>query len=184
MTKTRLTRWLDWLVGKPLRHLHERPEKVLKDYVAKGMVVLDVGCGEGLYSIGMAKLVGTEGRVVAVDTRETALAKLEHRAASAGLATLIESRSCTEQDLALADLDGRIDFALAVYVVHHAGDVGRLMSNVHRALKPGGTFLVVEPRHHASADERTATEAAARAAGFSLIGHPRFVRDWVAYFRK
>lgn len=184
MTEKRLNRWLDWLIGKPLRRLHEKPEKILKRFVTPGMVALDVGCGEGPYSLGLAKLVGTEGRVVAVDMDETALAKLAQRAARAGLAGLIETRSCTDRDLAVGDLEGRVDFALAVYVVHHARDVARLMGDVRRALRPGGVFLIVEPRHHASASECADTEAAALEAGFVLDGHPRFVRDWTAQFRR
>jgi RimJ/RimL family protein N-acetyltransferase/predicted RNA methylase len=179
-----LTRWLDRILAKPIRYLFETPGRLLKGRVKQGMTVLDVGCGEGYYSLGMARSVGTQGRVIAVDTEAEAIAILRAKAKEAGLSERIDARVCGAEDLDIGDLDGRIDFALAVYVVHHARDVSSLMSNVHRALKPGGEFLVVEPRHHASTEERESAEDTARTAGFTIAGYPRLKRDWAASFVK
>jgi ubiquinone/menaquinone biosynthesis C-methylase UbiE len=178
------TRWIDWILGGPIRHLLEKPERMLKAYVGPGMTVLDVGCGAGYHSLGMAALVGSNGRVVSVDTQPQNVETLKQKAARAGLLGRIEPRLCGHLDLAIDDLDGQVDFALAVYVVHHAAEANRLMSNVHRALKPGGIFMVVEPRHHSSASECDATETAARDAGFAVAGHPRLRRDWAVTFVK
>jgi len=148
------------------------------------MTVLDVGCGVGYYSLGMVQLVGTKGRVVAVDTETEAIATLRRKVEEVGLSKRIETRVCTYQDLGIRDLNSQVDFALAFYVVHHAKDVSSLMSDVHRALRLGGKFLVVEPRHHASAADCEFTEAAAHAAGFALAEHPRLKRDWAVTFAK
>jgi ubiquinone/menaquinone biosynthesis C-methylase UbiE len=179
-----LTGWIDRQLAKLIRHLFETPGKLLKGYVEQGITVLDVGCGAGYYSLGMARLVGIKGRVIAVDTKAEAIATLKRKAEDASLSERIEARLCSPEDLGLADLDGQIDFALAVYVVHHAKDPRSLMSDVHRALKPGAKLLVVEPRHHASALECESTEAAANAAGFVPVDRPRFKRDWAVIFMK
>jgi ubiquinone/menaquinone biosynthesis C-methylase UbiE len=163
---------------RPLRHVLERPERMLRHHVKPGMTVLDVGCGEGHYSIGMARLLGSSGRVISVDLRSEVIEALKERVALFHLSERIEPRLCSEGDLAIEDMNGRVDFALAVYVVHHASDVQLLMRNVYRALRPGGVFLVVEPRHHAGSREREATEVAARNVGLSVAGHPRLIRDW------
>jgi ubiquinone/menaquinone biosynthesis C-methylase UbiE len=176
--------WIDRILAKPIRYLFETPARLLKGYVEDGMTVLDVGCGAGYYSLGMAQSVGPKGRVIAVDTETDAIATLRRKADEAGLSERIETRVCSGQDLGVGDLSGQVDFALGVYVVHHAGDAGSLMSDVHRALRPGGKFLVVEPRHHASAADCEATEAAARAAGLALAEHPRLKRDWAVTFVK
>jgi ubiquinone/menaquinone biosynthesis C-methylase UbiE len=176
--------WIDRLLAKPIRHLFENHARLLKGYAEQGMTVLDVGCGTGYYSLGMARLVGPKGRVIAVDTKPEAIATLRRKAENDGLSEQIEARPCSPDDLDLADLDGKIDFALAVYVVHHAKEACRLMSDVYRALKHGGKLLVVEPRHHASAAACESTEAAARRAGFALVGHPRLKRDWAVTFMK
>ena len=148
------------------------------------MTVLDVGCGSGYYSLGAAELVGPAGRVIAVDIDTDAIAALRTKAQKAGLPERIEPRVSSEQDLGVLDLSGEVDFALAVYVVHHAKDPSILMSDVHKALRAGGKFLVIEPRHHASTAECESTESAARAAGFVLADHPRLKRDWAATFVK
>lgn len=56
MTSRNLSRWIDLLLMRPLRHIVERPTRVLKHFVKPGMTALEVGCGEGLYSIAMARL--------------------------------------------------------------------------------------------------------------------------------
>ncbi len=178
------TEWIDRILAKPIRYLFETPARLLKGYVNYGMTVLDVGCGAGYYSLGMAKSVGPKGRVIAVDTETNTIATLRKKAEEAGLSERIETRVSSEKDLGVRDLSGLVDFALAVYVIHHARDVSSLMGGVHRALRPGGKFLVVEPRHHASTAECDSTEATARDAGFALAEHPRLKRDWAVTFVK
>lgn len=179
-----LTVWIDRILAKPIRYLFENPKRLLKDYVKQGMTVLDVGCGSGYFSLGMSRLVGPTGQVVSVDTKTEAIAALRKKAEQAGLSRRIGARVCSKKDLELGEMNGKVDFALAVYVLHHASDAARLMSNVYRALKPGGKFLVVEPKHHASADEREVVEAGARQAGFVLSGYPKLKRDWAVTFVK
>ncbi len=179
-----LTRWIDSVLRKPLRHLVETPKRMLKGYVKSGMTVLDVGCGAGDHSLGMSKLVGSNGRVVSVDPQSETIATLKQRAARAGLSGRIQARVCNQRDLEIHDLAGEVDFALAVYVVHHAADAAGLMKDIHGALKPGGILLVVEPRHHASSAECEATESAAQEAGFTIVDHPKLWRDWAVSFAK
>jgi ubiquinone/menaquinone biosynthesis C-methylase UbiE len=175
---------IDRILARPIRRLLETPRRILRGHVERGMTVLDVGCGTGYYSLGMAGLVGPMGHVVSVDTRAEAIASLEEKAQAAGLAERIEARVSGETDLAVRDLSGRVDFALAVYVLHHAADPARLVADVHRALKSGGKFLVIEPRHHASATEREAIETTTRGAGLAVGGYPRLTRDWAVILVK
>jgi len=178
------TGFIDRVLAKPIRYLFETPKMLLKGYVKRGMTVLDVGCGPGYYSLGMARSVGPKGRVVSVDTQTEAIATLRKKAGQVSLSERIETRVCSEQDLGISDLSAQIDFAIAVYVLHHATDSASLMGDVHQSLKPGGKFLIVEPRHHASIQEREAIEAVARGAGFALLEHPKLKRDWAATFVK
>ena len=184
MTSSVLTRWIDAVLRKPLRRLVETPRRMLRGYVMPGMTVLDVGCGAGDHTLGMARLVGPNGRVVSVDTETDSIATLKERAARAKLSGRIEARVCKEQDLGIHDLAGQFDFALAVYVIHHAADPAGLMRDVYGALKTGGILLIVEPRHHASPAECQATESAAQAAGFTILDHPKLWRDWAVRFVK
>jgi len=178
MASRNLIRWLDLLLMRPLRHVVERPSRALKHFIRPGMTALEVGCGDGLYSLAMAQLVGSRGRVVSVDVKPETIQRFERRLARSRFLTRIEPRLCTEQNLAIEDLEGQFDFVLAVYVLHHASDPARLMANVLLALKPGSLFLVLEPRHHASPAECQAIESAALAVGLTVADHPKFRRDW------
>ena len=52
--------------------------------------MLDVGCGMGLFSLAMAKLVGDQGQVIAVDLQQKMLDVLRRRAEKAGVADRIQ----------------------------------------------------------------------------------------------
>ena len=77
--------WLAYAFDNPFRRFLHSPEKILGPYVAEGMTVLDVGCGMGFFSIGLAKLVGNKGCVIAVDVQQKMLNALEKRAEKAGV---------------------------------------------------------------------------------------------------
>jgi len=49
-------------------------------YLHEGMISLDIGCGMGFFSIGMAKFVRNSGSVIAVDLQQKMLDNLEKRA--------------------------------------------------------------------------------------------------------
>ena len=137
--------WAGYLIDNPLRRLIHNPEKILRPYVTPGMTAIDVGCGMGLFSIGMAKLVGDRGQVIAVDLQQKMLDAMRRRAEKAGVAGRIRAHRCEADNL---NLDVEADFALAFAMVHEVPDTKRLLSQVYACLKPGGKFLVAEPRLH------------------------------------
>lgn len=77
--------WLAYTFDNPLRRLLHKPERIVESYVTEGMTVLDVGCGMGFFSIGFAKLVGSQGVVIAVDVQQKMLNTLRERAEKAGV---------------------------------------------------------------------------------------------------
>ena len=178
------SRWFHYLWHKPLRCFSQNPRRIMRGYVKRGMTILDVGCGKGFFSLAMARMAGTDGRVIGVDLQADVIESLKQRSARAGLSERIDARVCREDSLEIDDISSRVDFALAFYVVHHAPNAPALMADVHRALKAGGKFLVVEPGHHASADECHSTEAVAQEAGFAIAEHPKMTRDWAVMFVK
>ena len=97
---------------------------------------------------------GPDGRVVAVDLQAAMLDRLRLRAEHAGLAARITAHQCTVETI--GELPAA-DAALAFYMVHEAPDVARFLGEVSGAFKPGGRFLLVEPRGHVSASVFAAT---------------------------
>ena len=160
--------WLGYLLASPVRRLFENPTARLTPYVREGMFVLEPGPGMGFFTLELARLVGPAGRVVAVDLQEKMLAVLRRRAGRAGLADRIETRRCTTEDLAIADLAGKVDLAVLFHMLHEVSDQGRFLQAIHAALKPGGAVLVVEPRGHVSAEAFQASLERATRVGFTI----------------
>jgi SAM-dependent methyltransferase len=108
------------------------------------------------------------------------LRTLERRARRAGLADRIETRRCTAESLGLADLAGRVDFALIFAVAHEVPDVGKLMAEIAAVLSPQGRALLAEPSGHVSAEEYAASIAAAQATGLTVEAQPAIARSRAA----
>lgn len=108
--------------------------------IAPGMRVLDLACGSGEPSLDIAKVVGPEGRVVAVDVVEEMLRVAEENAVAAGL---------TNMSFQLADAcklsfpGGSFDAVTCRFGVMYFTDQRAAMEEVRRVLKPGGRACFV-----------------------------------------
>ncbi len=157
-----------WL-STPLRRLFHDPRRVLEGLVAPGDTAIDFGCGPGYFTLPLAEMVGPGGRVVAVDLQPAMLERVHERARAAGLAERITLQPCATDSL--GELPAA-DAALAFWMVHEVPDVARFLGEVAAALKPGGRFLLVEPRGHVSAGAFAATIELAAAAGLRPMATP------------
>ena len=110
----------------PFRRLYQKPEIILAPLAEPGMTVLEVGPGMGFFSLPLARLAGSGGKVICVDVQEKMLHVLKRRAEAAGLAERIVARSCTSASLSLDDLGEQIDFAFVFAVVHEVTDQASL----------------------------------------------------------
>jgi len=176
--------WVGYLLASPIRKLFENPRRLLAPYVREGMKVLDIGCAMGFFSLPLAEMAGSSGRVICVDVQARMLGVLEKRARKAGLCERIETRACPEQTLALDDLREQIDFALASAVVHEVPHPPRFFSELCAVIKPGGLLLVMEPKGHISKDAFERTIALAEETGFQRIHHPIATYNRAALLKK
>jgi ubiquinone/menaquinone biosynthesis C-methylase UbiE len=136
------------------------------------MVVLDVGCGMGYFSLDMAKMVGPEGKVVCVDLQPKMIQGLVRRATRAGVLDRIDHRLCDKEGLGLEDLREGIDFCLAFSLVHEVPDVDGFFRQIHGVLRTGGTCLLTEPKGHVSEEKFVETMETAKRAGLEVVGRP------------
>jgi len=164
--------WIGYVLANPVRKLWQDPHAILAPFVREGMVVLEPGPGMGFFTLELARLVAAKGRVVAVDVQERMLAALRRRAVRRGLGERIETRVAQRDALGVADLAGRVDFALAFAMVHEVPDAGRFLAEVAQAVKPGGRLLIAEPRGHVDEAQFAATLDLAARAGFRLESRP------------
>jgi tRNA A58 N-methylase Trm61 len=176
--------WLGYILASPLRRLLQDPAAVVEPYVQQGMTVLEPGPGMGFFTLELARKVGSTGRIVAVDIQPRMIAGLKRRAAKAGLLARVEARVAPTDSLGLADLRGKVDFTLAMAVVHEMPSASRFFGQAAEAMKPGATLLLAEPSGHVKEAEFQAELEAARAAGFSVSGGPVLRRSQTALLKK
>jgi ubiquinone/menaquinone biosynthesis C-methylase UbiE len=164
--------WVGRLLLSPLRKLVESPKKIFAPFVEEGMVVLEPGCAMGFFTLPLARMVGPEGKVVAVDIQSEMLATLERRARKKGLIDRIEIREARADGLGIDDLSGSVDFCPVLHVAHEVPDQARFFSDIASTLRTGARLLVIEPRGHVSEEDFEVSLAAAESAGLRRIGSP------------
>jgi len=176
--------WLGYLLASPLRRIFYQPAKVLAAHVRAGMTVLEPGPGMGFFTLELARLVGSAGRVIAVDLQSRMLDGLRRRAAKAGVLDRLDARLATPDSMGLADLAGAVDFTLAFAVVHELPAAAQFFGEVARASKPCARLLFVEPMGHVTAPHFDAELQAARNAGFTLVASPSLRRSHSALLER
>lgn len=177
--------WLGMVLAHPVRKLFQDPADVVAPYVGEGMVVLEPGCGMGFFTLELARRVGKSGRVVAVDLQPKMLDGLRRRAKRAGLLDRLDIRRTEVDTLGVADLRGRIDFALAFYVVHELPNPSGFFQEVHDSLRSEGRLLIVEPRAHGGGDDglQDSIDLAAQ-AGLVVVDRPTIKRNQVVLLKR
>jgi SAM-dependent methyltransferase len=176
--------WLGYLLASPIRRWIQDPLPILSAHIRPGMTVLEPGPGMGFFTLPLARLVGPEGRVVAVDLQARMLAELDRRTARAGLARRVETRATRPDRLGVDDLGGQVDFVLAFAMVHELPEGHSFFAEVAAALKPGGTLLLAEPGGHVPEADFAAELDAAQGAGLKLLSRPAIKRTQAAVLGK
>ncbi len=157
-------------IDPPFRRWLHDPDRIVGPYVQPGMHVLDVGCGVGWFSIPMAKMVGAQGKVIAVDLQPQMLDMLRRRADKAGVLHRIELHKCAQDRLGI---DVQAEFALIFAMLHEVPDPSRMLAEVRACLKPQGRLLLAEPPLHVAARTFASEVTAAETVGFRIVDRPR-----------
>lgn len=173
--------WLAYTFDNPFRHFFHNPEKMLGSCVAKGMTVLDIGCGLGFFSIGLAKLVGDKGCVIAADVQPKMLSVLEKRAEKAEVSDRIRIHRCEPNKLGV---ETTVDFILAFWMVHEVPDTNIFFRQIRSCLKSNGRILIAEPRFHVSSRRFQEILVSAQKYGLKQYGSPCIRFSWSAIFEK
>jgi ubiquinone/menaquinone biosynthesis C-methylase UbiE len=156
------------------REEEESPDKAVEALELKrGMTAADVGAGTGYFTVRMAKVVGPEGRVYAIDIQQQMLDLLKKRLRAEKLEN-VELVRGTETDPMLPR--AKLDLILMVDVYHEFSQPQAMLRKMKEALAPGGRLVLLEYRkedpnvpirfeHKMSVDE---VRAEIEAEGFKL----------------
>lgn len=173
--------WFAYSFDNPIRKIFHKPDRMLSPYIQEGMIVMDVGCGMGFFSIAMAKMVGQKGRVIAVDLQPKMLAATKRRARRAKVANRITTHLSQPDKIGVTEA---VDFILTFWMVHEVRDKIQFFSQLDATLVPDGNLLIAEPKMHVAAAQFLRILEAAQSVGLKLQRQPaiRFSRS--ALFKK
>ena len=164
-----------------IRRWFQNPQKILRPYIEEGMMVLDVGCGPGFFSIDMAQMVGKSGRVIASDLQEGMLQKVRDKIKGTELEERIKLHKCEEHKIGVSD---HVDFVLLFYMVHEVPNKERFFHEIETILRPNGQVLIVEPSFHVSKSAFEDTIKKARDVGFIDTEGPNMLFHKTAILKK
>lgn len=161
--------WIGHFLLNPFRKIVENPNRIFAPFVKQGMTILEPGPGMGFFTLPLANMVGSNGKVVAIDVQQRMLDTLRRRAHAVGLEDRLDVRLSTAIDLCAKDLQEQVDFVPAIHVVHEVPDAHLFFSQVFSCLKKYGTMLMIEPRFHVSAKDFGKTVDLALSLGFEVV---------------
>ena len=134
---------MNWL-SRPERIKEENPQEMLEQLNLKdGMVVCDLGAGDGYHTLQMAPRVFPNGKVIAVDIQPEMLQELSRKLAE---------KKFENVDTILGELwdpklpDHSVDLVLMVDVYHEFSHPVQMLAALRKALKPDGLIALVEFR--------------------------------------
>jgi ubiquinone/menaquinone biosynthesis C-methylase UbiE len=167
------------------REVYEKRLAIVDAVALKpGQTVADVGAGTGLFTRLFAAQVGPQGRVYAVDIARAFVEGNVRRARAAGLENVVGIVS-TQADTRLDE--NSIDLAFICDAYHHFEDPQATLASIRRALRPGGTLVIVDFERIPGASPdwilkhvRAGKEAFRReieAAGFRFAGEVKLMRE-------
>lgn len=124
--------------------------------VKPGAVVADLGAGDGFFTVRLAKAVGEQGKVYAVDIGAQALRRLRGRVEREKLSQVEVVEGAVDDPKLPAE---SLDAVLIVNAYHEMKAFKEILAKLKTALKPDGRLVIVEPiaqsRREKSRDEQT-----------------------------
>ncbi len=138
------------------RDAWQRPDDIVAALgLVAGSRVADVGAGDGYFTTRLARAVGPEGRVLAVDIEQKMLDALKQ---------LVEKEKLSNVDLIRAEADDprlpndSLDAVLIVQAYHEMVQHATVLGHIRKALKPTGRLVIVEQITDGLRDEQRARQ--------------------------
>ena len=151
------------------RRLFQNPEKILKPYIKKDMVVLDIGCGPGFFTIEISKLLKKSGKVIAADLQEEMLLKLKDKINREKLNNI----KLHKTEKSSINLNEKVDFILVFFMLHEVPNQKTFLEELKGLLNKDGKILISEPKFHVKKEDFEKSTKIMKDSGFKIIEEPK-----------
>lgn len=139
---TGCARLKQWAYEGVNRDQWQMPEKVLAAlHIKPGQVIADLGAGSGYFTFKLAKAVGAEGKVYAVDIDPDMIGLIAGRSkeeAAANVETIL-----AKPDDPMLPKDS-VDLIFTANTYHHIENRIAYFANVRKYLRPGGRVAIID----------------------------------------
>ncbi len=132
-----------WLVRESRQREEDCRQMLDALEIRPGQTLCDLGAGNGFYTLEMARRVGPEGLVYAVDIQPEMLRMLSRRAAQERIDNI---RLILGSPIDPRLPEGEIDLVLCVDVYHEFSHPEAMLARIRESLAPGGRVALVEFR--------------------------------------
>ncbi len=123
------------------------PQQIINNLeIKEGMVIADFGCGHGYFTLPLAKKVGKNGKVWALDILQEALDGLGSRAKIEGLDNIKLKRCDLEKEKGSGLLDNSCDVVFLTNILFQTEKDENVVREAYRVLKPGGELIFIDWR--------------------------------------
>ena len=168
-----------------LRRKIQPPDQLIqRSGIKAGQRVLEIGCGSGAYTTFIARTVGPDGVVEALDIQPAMLAQLKRKINLPENSDLqnINLHSASAYELPFED--GSLDLAYMITVLAEIPDQEKALAEVNRVLRPGGILAVSEFFPDPDYPLSKTTARRGEKAGFEVEGIYGNLWTYTVRFRK
>lgn len=121
------------------------PEKVASHFhLRKGDMVGDFGAGSGFFSPVLARLVGREGKIYALEIKKQLVQTIADIAAQSGLSNIEVVWCDIEEPLGTKLRDGALDAGVLINALFQMEEKEAAMEEIVRTLRSGGKLFVID----------------------------------------
>lgn len=173
------------ILDSRLRKKLQPPEELAaRSGIQEGMQVLDLGCGSGAMTVGVARVVGPRGKVYALDIQMAMLRRLRAKLAKPENQDLGNLAPVIANAHHFPFQNNSLDVVYTVAVLQELPAPEKALAEVKRVLKPDGILAITEIFPDPDYPLRSTTVRMGERAGFLLDGSAGSFFNYTVRFRK
>jgi ubiquinone/menaquinone biosynthesis C-methylase UbiE len=177
--------FIGYFLDSNYRRRIQPPTQIIeRSGIKKGDRVLEIGCGSGAYTTFVAREVGKEGIVEALDIQPAMLAQLKKKLAKPENCDIQNIRLHESSAYQLPFEEGSIDLVYMITVLPEIPDQAKVLAEVRRVLKVNGILAVTEFFPDPDYPLRSTTSKMGEKAGFDVEGVFGNLWTYTVRFRK
>ncbi|MFH1392734.1 MAG: class I SAM-dependent methyltransferase [bacterium] len=112
--------------------------------IKPGMRIADFGCGSGNITIILARLVGSDGDIIAIDVQKSALESVKSRADLENLSNIKLVRANLETANSSGLEDNSVDLVLLANILFQSPNQKAIIQEAERVVKENSCIVVVD----------------------------------------